>query len=56
MKKFNYALFDIFAIPVSLFATRRIQYYGSLAGMILSAIMVIIILVFMTYKLESVFG
>ena len=41
---------DLFAIPVSIFATRRKQFSGSAAGFIFTGIFVILILAFLLGK------
>lgn len=42
--------FDLFALPVSLFAARRQTYSGSFLGFVVSATLVICLLSFMSYK------
>ena len=49
----NYSFADIFAIPVSLFATRRKHYIGSIPGFILTSILVSMILFYIGFQIES---
>ena len=48
--KINYGKIDLFAIPVSLFATRRKQYSGSCVGVLLTILFVCCILGFLSFK------
>ena len=49
-KSFNYSYVDMFAIPVSLFATRRKQFSGSLPGFILTLQVLSVIIGYIYYK------
>ena len=49
-KGIDYTSADLFAIPVSLFGTRKKQFYGSLPGFFLSIIFTVVIIGFIGYK------
>ena len=46
----DFGAFDVFSIPVSLFATRRKQHMGSIPGFMLTVLLFILLLVFIVYK------
>ena len=49
----NYSFADIFAIPVSLFATRRRHYIGSIPGFILSSMFISMILCYIGFQIKD---
>ena len=55
MKKFFELKYgDLFAIPVSIFPTRRRKYAGSIFGFTLTLVFVILIVSFLSYKIKSI--
>ena len=55
LKKMDYTLIDLFAIPISIFSTRRTPNtrFGSLPGTVLSLIFVSFIITYITFTLNS---
>jgi len=50
MVQLQYGSIDLFAIPVSILATRRKEYSGSIPGIALTSIFLVLILTFISFK------
>ena len=53
MVKLQYGYVDLFAIPVSIFPTRRKEYSGSVPGILMTSLFVVLILSFISFKYNA---